>query len=88
MLDIFRIWVYTIASNQIRRVLRMKKKEDFGMLVKKFREKNKLTVFQLARASGLSRDTIYKIERGDRSVSLITLYKVAAALDIPASFLV
>ncbi|MDQ1274039.1 MAG: Helix-turn-helix domain [Planctomycetota bacterium] len=66
----------------------MKKKEDFGMLVKKFREKNKLTVFQLARASGLSRDTIYKIERGDRSVSLITLYKVAAALDIPASFLV
>ena len=46
------------------------------------RERQGLTVYALFLASGVHRDTIRRIEAGDRSVSLRTLDKVAAALGL------
>ncbi len=49
-------------------------------MLKKIREYNKLSVLQLAKLSGMSRDAIYKIENGENIPNLTTLQKLSAVL--------
>ena len=53
---------------------------DTAIAVSRAREQAHLTQEQLAERSGLSRNTIIRIERGSTSLSIKTLGKIASAL--------
>ena len=53
---------------------------DTAIAVSRAREQAHLTQEQLAERSGLSRNTIIRIERGSTSPSIKTLGKIASAL--------
>ena len=59
-----------------------------GMKLRKERYRRELTQVQLREISGVNRRTISQIENGYSCVSLRTLNKLSAALDIAASELV
>jgi len=56
---------------------------DVGNKLRQMREARGLSIRALARQSGLSANALSMIERGRSSPSVSTLYKVAAALDVP-----
>ena len=56
---------------------------DVGNKLREMREARGLSMRALARQSGLSANVLSMIERGRSSPSVSTLYKVAAALDVP-----
>lgn len=56
---------------------------DVGNKLREMRETRGLSIRALARQSGLSANALSMIERGRSSPSVSTLYKVAAALDVP-----
>ena len=58
---------------------------NFGKQVKKIRQQNGLSQEGLALLCGLDRSYIGGVERGERNVSLINLYKIAKALNISLS---
>jgi repressor LexA len=53
--------------------------------LKKIREKRKLSVIQLANKSGIARDLIYKIEKGDIGISTKNIVLLEKALNVSAS---
>lgn len=55
-----------------------------GQRIREYRKQKNWTQEQLAEAASLHYSYIGGIERGDRNISLETLEKIAAALDIPA----
>ncbi len=55
---------------------------EFGRHLKRLREVRELTQEELALASGLSSDSIRRLERGEFSPSLRTLRKVARGLNL------
>ncbi|MGK0273281.1 helix-turn-helix domain-containing protein [Shewanella sp. GutDb-MelDb] len=57
----------------------------FGAHVKKLRLSNSLSQEQLALKADIDRTYISGIERGKRNVSIINLFKIAHALNIPAT---
>ncbi|WP_299796667.1 helix-turn-helix transcriptional regulator [uncultured Shewanella sp.] len=59
----------------------------FGAHIKKLRLSNSLSQEQLALRADIDRTYISGIERGKRNVSVINLFKIADALNIPASTL-
>ena len=60
---------------------------NYGAIIKKFREMRNMSVIDLAKASKLTRDTIYKAERGERGLTLRSAEKIAKALDVPLNAL-
>ncbi len=62
--------------------------KDIGKMIKKYRKLQNLSVIELAQKAKLHRNTIYKIESGQRIPNVNTLKKVALALDIPPSVLI
>jgi transcriptional regulator with XRE-family HTH domain len=58
---------------------------DFGRRLKTLREQRKLSQSKLGKAAGLHRQTIAKLERGERGerTSGETLQRLAMALDVP-----
>lgn len=60
----------------------------FGTNVKKAREKKKLTKKALAALANYDRGSLYKLEKGEINVELITAVKIAKALNVsfPALF--
>lgn len=60
----------------------------FGQLLRERREAAGQTQETLAFAAGLERTTVSIIERGQRSVSMQTLYQLSCALDTTAAELV
>ena len=54
-----------------------------GEIIREYREKKNMTQEVLSGLAGLDRSHYSKIERGLRSPSLDTLFKIAMALDIP-----
>lgn len=54
---------------------------DLGLLIKKERKQKKLTQQQLAKKTGLSRDTISKIENGYENYTIISLIEILKSLD-------
>jgi len=57
----------------------------FGAHVKKLRLSSSLSQEQLALRADIDRTYISGIERGKRNVSVVNLFKIARALNIPAS---
>lgn len=60
----------------------------FGLRLKAIRLEKQLSQEDLAAVAGLHRTYIGSAERGERNVSLVNLYKIAAALDVPVTKLV
>ena len=60
----------------------------FGDSVRKARLLSNYSQEELADAAGLDRSYLGSVERGERNVSLINIYKIAKALNISTSELV
>jgi transcriptional regulator with XRE-family HTH domain len=58
--------------------------KQFGERVREIRKQKKLSQEALALACDLDRTYIGGVERGERNISLINIYKIAAALGVPA----
>lgn len=59
-------------------------KKDFGERVRSIRLQKGLSQEELAWACGLDRSYLGSVERGERNISLINIWKIAEALRIPA----
>lgn len=57
----------------------------FGEVIKRERINKGLTQYALAERSSLSRNYISKVERGERNVSIATLFSIAMALNLELS---
>jgi transcriptional regulator with XRE-family HTH domain len=57
--------------------------KHFGARVRNLRKRKGLSQESLALACDLDRTYIGGVERGERNISLINIYKIAAALDVP-----
>jgi transcriptional regulator with XRE-family HTH domain len=62
-------------------------KGQLGERIRELRRRRGLSQEALADAAGLDRTYISSCERGKRNVSLLTLYRIAAALDVEPSAL-
>lgn len=56
--------------------------------VKLYRKQKNLTQFELAERADLSVDSIKRVERGSRTISLENFMRIAYALDVPLSYLI
>lgn len=59
----------------------------FGLTVRNFRQKAKLSQEELAHLSGVHRTYVGSVERGERNVSLVNIHALATALKTTASVL-
>lgn len=59
-------------------------KKEFGARLRSIRIQKNLSQEQLALACRLDRTYIGGVERGERNISLVNTYKIAAALGISA----
>lgn len=55
----------------------------FGKLVRRLREQAGISQEDLAERAGVHRTYIGGIERGERNPTLVTIHKLAEALDVP-----
>lgn len=70
-----------LADPQVKQMYEQEcQRLDAAVAVSRAREQAHLTQDQLAERSGLSRNTIIRIERGNTSPSMKTLSKIASAL--------
>ena len=58
--------------------------KHFGEKVRELRKQKELSQESLALICGLDRTYIGGVERGERNISLLNIYKIAAALGVPA----
>lgn len=58
--------------------------KHFGERMRDLRKQKGLSQEALALACDLDRTYIGSVERGERNISLLNIYKIAAALDVPA----
>lgn len=56
----------------------------FGLVLRRFREKKQWSQMELAEKADLHLNTIGMFERGERSPSLDTIFRLAKILDAPA----
>lgn len=59
-------------------------KKGFGERIRQIRKERDLSQETLALTCGLDRTYIGGVERGERNLSLINIYKIAKALRVPA----
>ena len=55
---------------------------SFGQKIRKVRINKGITQEQLAELSGLHRTYLGSVERGERNISLINIFKIAKALEV------
>lgn len=60
----------------------------FGAALREYREKRDMSLLDLSLESDVHRAYIWELEHGRKNVSLETAFKLAKALDVPASELV
>jgi transcriptional regulator with XRE-family HTH domain len=62
-------------------------KQAFGKRIRELRTLRGFSQEELASMSGLDRTYIGGVERGERNISLINIYRIAAALEVETSAL-
>jgi transcriptional regulator with XRE-family HTH domain len=60
----------------------------FGVLLSKLRKNAKLTQEELAAQINLSRSALANIERGNQGVTLVLIFSIAKALNLPPAELI
>ena len=60
------------------------KVENFGLKVKFFRNRLQLSQDELAAKADLHRTYVGAVERGERNICLINIFKIAEALEVKA----
>ena len=58
-------------------------RQVLGMRLRALRRERRLSQERLGKRSGLSGKFIGEVERGEKSISIDSLYRVAVALDVP-----
>lgn len=67
------------------KVSRTQKLQELGFLIRKYRIRLKMTQLELSKESGLDRNYIGMLERGERNPSFLTLTKISNGLNISLS---
>jgi len=62
--------------------------EERAAKIRSLMTEQKVSVSQLARDAGIHRNTVYHVLDGEHNVDIVTLLKVAEALECPATMLV
>jgi DNA-binding XRE family transcriptional regulator len=62
--------------------------KNFGTNLRKIRDARNLSQEQLAELCGVHRTFIGRIERGETNITLLTLFKVAKALEVSPELLI
>jgi len=78
---------YDALTNQIYFVSKSDIKKIFGLAVRTWRSRRGISQEELAERAGLHRTYISDIERGERNVGLISIERLAIALDVPIATL-
>jgi transcriptional regulator with XRE-family HTH domain len=60
---------------------------EFGTALRSFRNDRDLSLETTADAAGVHPNYLGEVERGKRNISLFNIWRLAAALDVPASTL-
>ncbi len=60
--------------------------EGLGGNLRLARKRRQLTVYQIAQRAGIHRSTLYRIEKGDPSVSIGSYFKVLKAMNLHEDF--
>lgn len=58
---------------------------EIGKNVRKYRTKYGLSIDRLANLAGITKGTLYKVEKGSIGIGLVVLLKISYALQIPIS---
>ena len=66
----------------MKRVSTKRIRKDFGKRLRQLRKARGFSQESLALASSLDRTYVSSVERGERNISLINIYKVASALGV------
>jgi len=59
----------------------------FGLNIRRLRERNGLSLEELAERAGLSFRGLVYIEHGRRNAGVLTIFKIAEGLEVPAAAL-
>ena len=73
LLKFLQVWINPLMKNEVI---------QFGKKLREVRLKKKLSQGDVARILGVHRSYISGLERGRRNPSLVTVHKVAKALDV------
>ncbi len=60
---------------------------EFGAVLRAFRNERELSLESTADAAGVHPNYLGEVERGKRNISLFNIWRLAGALDLPASML-
>ena len=63
------------------------RRNKFGQMIKKERENLNISQTELAKRSGLHRNYISDVERGERNASFTSIYKISVGLNTTMSHL-
>lgn len=60
----------------------------FGQHVRRIRESKNISQEDLANLAGIGRSYYGRVERGEKNIGLLLIYRIAKALDVPAKELI
>lgn len=74
------VGTFVFSKEDINLILR-----EIGKNVRKYRMKYNLSIDKLANLAGITKGTLYKVEKGSTGIGLVVLLKISYVLQIPIS---